>query len=119
VTAGRDAVVKVSSSLAVRCAFLTYRLPTDWYLPATEPRGLVWAQHGFVESRKVWADFAVRAARAGFLVVAPTLPTADLFGGTVQNLGNNTLFLGMSPRCSIPRRPTAAACPETMAAARP
>jgi hypothetical protein len=35
-----------------------------------------------------------RAARAGFLVVAPTLPTADQFGGTVQNLGNNTRSLG-------------------------
>ncbi len=92
-TAGRGEVVKVSTSLAVRCAFLTYRLPTDWYFPAGEPRGLVWAQHGFVESRKVWTEFATRAAQAGFLVVAPTLPTADLFGCTVQNLGNNPRFL--------------------------
>ena len=96
-TAGRGevvgGVVKVSTSLAVRCAFLTYRLPTDWYFPAGEPRGLVWAQHGFVETRKVWTEFATRVARAGFLVVAPTLPTADLFGCTVQNVGNNPRFL--------------------------
>jgi len=93
VTAGGGEVVKVSTSLAVRCAFLTYRLPTDWYFPVGDPHGLVWAQHGFVESRKVWTEFATRAARAGFLVVAPTLPTADLFGCTVQNLGNNPRFL--------------------------
>ena len=94
VTAGRGEVVEVSTSLTVRCAFLTYRLPADWYFPVGEPRALVWAQHGFAQSRKVWTDFATRAARAGFLVVAPTLPTADLFGCTVQNLGNNTRFLG-------------------------
>ena len=92
-TAGGGEVVTVSTSLAVRCAFLTYRLPTDWYFPVGDPHGLVWAQHGFVESRKVWTEFATRAARAGFLVVALTLPTADLFGCTVQNLGNNPRFL--------------------------
>lgn len=87
-TAGEDAAVRVSTTSAVRCTFPTCRLRTDWHLPAGEPRGLIWSltattgsrQHGFVESRKVWTQFATRAVGAGFLVVAPTLPVADLFG---------------------------------------
>jgi hypothetical protein len=38
-------------------------------------------------------DFATSAAAAGFVVFAPTLPTANLFGCTVQSLGDNTRFL--------------------------
>lgn len=88
-------VAKASTTTAVRCAFRTYNLPTDWYLPPPEtaPIGLLYAQHGFAESRADWTEFATAAAAAGFVVFAPTLPTADLFGCTVQNLGNNTRFL--------------------------
>ena len=89
-------VATASSTTAVRCAFRTYNLPTDWYLPspATPPVGLLYAQHGFAESKADFSEFASAAAAAGFVVFVPTLPTADLFGCTVQNLGNNTRFLG-------------------------
>jgi acetyl esterase/lipase len=88
-------VATASSTTAVRCAFRTYNLPTDWYLPspAAPPVGLLYAQHGFAESRADFSEFATAAAAAGFVVFVPTLPTADLFGCTVQNLGNNTRFL--------------------------
>jgi hypothetical protein len=85
--------MRVSTTTAVSCAFRTYRLPTDWYLPSTAPIGLLYAQHGFVERKGAWTEFAGAAAEAGFVVFAPTLPSADLFGCTVQNLGNNSAFL--------------------------
>ncbi len=89
--------IRVTTATAVRCAFLTHRVPTDWYLPAAganpRPRGLIWLQHGFTESKADWADFATMLAADGFLVFVTTLPSADLFGCTVQNLGNNTRFL--------------------------
>jgi len=44
------AVARVSNTVDARCSFLTYRQPSDWYLPAGEPRGLVWLQHGFSRS---------------------------------------------------------------------
>lgn len=94
-SSGTMDVATASSTTAVRCAFRTYNLPTDWYLPspATPPVGLLYAQHGFAESRADFSEFAAAAAAAGFVVFVPTLPTADLFGCTVQNLGNNTRFL--------------------------
>jgi hypothetical protein len=39
------------------------------------------------------ADLARHYSAAGFLVFAPTLPSADIYGCTVENLGNNTAFL--------------------------
>ncbi len=85
--------IRVTTATAVRCAFLTHRVPTDWYLPTAGPRGLIWLQHGFTEAKSDWADFATMLAADGFLVFVTTLPSADLFGCTVQNLGNNTRFL--------------------------
>lgn len=86
--------VKVTNTTSIRCAFSTYATPTDWYLPTTgTPRGLVWLQHGFTENKGHWASYAPKLAAAGYVVVATTLPTVDLFGCTVQNIGNNTGYL--------------------------
>ncbi|MFJ6797210.1 alpha/beta hydrolase [Streptomyces sp. NPDC091268] len=86
-------VVKVSNTVEVRCAFLVYKRAGDWYFPAGAPKGTVWLQHGFSRSNDHLEDIARRYAAAGFVVFAPTLPSADMFGCTVSNLGNNTAFL--------------------------
>lgn len=87
------APMRVTTTTSVPCAFWNQQLPTDWYLPAAAPIGLLYAQHGFAESKDDWVDFAMGAAGAGFVVFAPTLPTANLFGCTVQSTGSNTRFL--------------------------
>ncbi|MET0863270.1 MAG: hypothetical protein ABWZ98_02940 [Nakamurella sp.] len=91
---GAAAPVRVTTTTPVPCALWNQQLPTDWYLPTTAPIGLLYAQHGFAESKDDWVDFGMSAAAAGFVVVAPTLPSANLFGCTVQSLNNNTRFLG-------------------------
>ena len=86
--------VKVTNNTAIRCGFGTYSAPTDWYLPTSgTPKGLVWLQHGFTENKGHWASYAPTLAADGYVVMATTLPTANLFGCTVQNIGNNTGFL--------------------------
>ncbi|MET7425104.1 alpha/beta hydrolase [Dactylosporangium sp. NPDC005555] len=84
---------QVSNTTDVSCAGLTYRPATDWFLPAGTPKGLVYLQHGFSRSNGNMADLAGHYAAAGFVVFAPTLPSADIFGCTVSNLGNNAPFL--------------------------
>ena len=84
---------KVSGTVPIACASFTYDTPVDWYLPAGTPKGLVWMQHGFTETKADWTELATKAGTQGFAVMATTLPTADLFGCTVQNLGNNTAYL--------------------------
>ncbi|MFJ7270362.1 alpha/beta hydrolase [Streptomyces sp. NPDC099050] len=86
-------VVKVSNTVDVRCAFLIYKRSGDWYFPAGAPKGTVWLQHGFSRANDHLEDVARRYAAAGFLVFAPTLPSSDIFGCTVSNIGNNTAFL--------------------------
>ncbi|MFG2972457.1 alpha/beta hydrolase [Streptomyces sp. NPDC048331] len=86
-------VVKVSNTVEVRCAFLVYKRAGDWYFPAGAPKGTVWLQHGFSRANDHLEDLARRYAAAGFVVFAPTLPSSDMFGCTVSNLGNNTAFL--------------------------
>jgi dienelactone hydrolase len=85
---------EVSNTVDVPCGFLTYHPAADWYFPATSsPKALVYLQHGFSRSNGNMQDLAEHYAAAGFLVFAPTLPSADLYGCTVNNLGNNTPFL--------------------------
>ena len=84
---------KVGGTLDVRCGPSTKALPVDWYFPVGAPKGLVWLQHGFTESKDDWDSLARQASAGGLLVLATTLPSADVFGCTVQNLGNNTAFL--------------------------
>lgn len=84
---------RVSNTVDVRCQFLTYTVETDWFFPAGTPRALVWLQHGFTEENGNWDETARKLAESGYLAMATTLPTADIFGCTVQNIGNNTPFL--------------------------
>ena len=86
-------VTKVQNTVDVPCAFLNYTVETDWYFPAGTPRALVWLQHGFTEENGNWEETARKLAESGYLAMATTMPTADLFGCTVQNIGNNTPWL--------------------------
>ncbi len=81
------------ATTAVTCAHFPHPVPAAWYFPPTAPLGLVWMQHGFVEDKQVWSALAPQVASRGYLVVATTLPRVNLFGCTVENLGNNTGFL--------------------------
>jgi pimeloyl-ACP methyl ester carboxylesterase len=86
-------VVEVSNTVDIRCAFFVSKADVDWYFPTGTPRGLVYLQHGFSRSNGNLQDLAEHYATAGFVVFAPTLPSASLFGCTVNNIGNNTEYL--------------------------
>lgn len=88
-----NAVTKVENTVEIRCAFTMLRQSSDWYFPSGTPKALLWLQHGFAGSNDAMAHTATKFADQGSLVFAPTLPTANLFGCTVQNIGNNTDFL--------------------------
>ncbi|NKZ07600.1 hypothetical protein [Actinomadura latina] len=90
----RADVTRVQTTVEIRCAFTILDQSADWYFPSGTPQGLVWLQHGFARSNGNVADLASAYAAAGYLVFAPTLPTANIFGCTLENLGNNTGFLG-------------------------
>ncbi|WP_194818194.1 alpha/beta hydrolase [Nocardia sp. XZ_19_385] len=93
-SAGADvAVTKVSNKVEVRCAFTTLKQSSDWYFPSGTPKALLWLQHGFAGANDAMDDTARKFAAQGFLVFAPTLPTSNLLGCTLENLGNNTNFL--------------------------
>ncbi|MFB7719709.1 MULTISPECIES: hypothetical protein [unclassified Nocardia] len=93
-TAHADAAItKVSNKVDIRCAFSTLHQSSDWYFPAGTPKALLWLQHGFASSNDSVDDSARKFAAQGFLVFAPTLPTANILGCTLENLGNNTDFL--------------------------
>lgn len=87
-------VTKVANTVDVGCGFGTKKVPTDWFVPSGTPKGLVWLQHGFTEENANFDEFGRKLALDGFLAMATTLPTIDLQGCTVQNIGNNTAFLG-------------------------
>lgn len=84
---------EADSTTEVACASTTQAVPTTWYFPSTTPVGLVWLQHGFVEGKKVWSAFGPELAGSGYLVVATTLPTVNIFGCTVEHLIDNRGFL--------------------------
>ncbi|UGY91937.1 hypothetical protein [Streptomyces gobiensis] len=89
-------VTKASTTVDVSCAVFTYRQSADWYFPSGAsgaPKGLIWLQHGFARANDHMTDLAGRYAAAGYLVFAPTLRSADIFGCTLQNIGNNKPFL--------------------------
>ncbi|WP_207947122.1 hypothetical protein [Actinomadura sp. 7K507] len=88
------AVTRVQTTVEIRCAFTMLNQSADWYFPSGTPKGLVWLQHGFVRANDHVADLAGEYASEGYLVFAPTLPSAHIFGCTLQNIGNNTDFLG-------------------------
>ncbi|MGC4985402.1 hypothetical protein ACLQ18_33000 [Streptomyces sp. DT193] len=86
-------VTRESTTVDVSCAAFTYHQSADWYFPSGTPSGLIWLQHGFARANDHVRDLAEHYAAAGYLVFAPTLPSADLFGCTLPNLGNNKPFL--------------------------
>jgi dienelactone hydrolase len=62
-------------------------------IPAGTPKGLIWVQHGFLRSGSNIADLASKYAAQGYIAFAPTLPTANIYGCTLEDIGNNTDFL--------------------------
>ncbi|MEC3957751.1 hypothetical protein VMT65_32280 [Nocardia sp. CDC153] len=93
-TATADTAVGfVANTVDIRCAFTTLHQSSNWYFPSGTPKALVWLQHGFASANDSVDDTARKFAARGFLVFAPTLPTANIFGCTLENLGNNTDFL--------------------------
>ncbi|MGW4247756.1 alpha/beta hydrolase [Nocardia sp. NPDC004722] len=88
-----SAVAFVANTVDIRCAFTTLHQSSNWYFPSGTPKALVWLQHGFASANDSVDDTARKFAAQGFLVFAPTLPTANFFGCTLENLGNNTDFL--------------------------
>ncbi len=86
-------VTKVENKVDIRCAFSSLHQSSAWYFPGGDPKGLLWLQHGFASANDSVDDTARKFAAQGFLVFAPTLPTANILGCTLENLGNNTDFL--------------------------
>ena len=103
---------QVTNTVDVKCATTTKAVPTDWYFPVGTPKALVWLQHGFTESKDDWNETGRKAADAGFVVMATTLPTADMFGCTVENAAStaSTASSTGSRRSRTPR-PTAPTSP--------
>ncbi|WP_084522559.1 alpha/beta hydrolase [Nocardia inohanensis] len=91
--AADTAVTKIENKVDIRCSFTTLHQSSAWYFPGENPKAMVWLQHGFASSNDSVDDTARKFAAQGFLVFAPTLPTANLLGCTLENLGNNTDFL--------------------------
>ncbi|MFI6962791.1 hypothetical protein [Streptomyces sp. NPDC050255] len=91
--AAATGVTSASTDVDVSCAAFTYHPDADWYFPSGAAKGLIWLQHGFVRSGANMADLANHYAAAGYVVFVPTLPSADIFGCTLQNIGNNKPFL--------------------------
>ncbi|WP_327146156.1 hypothetical protein [Nocardia sp. NBC_01327] len=84
---------RLPGTVEIPCAASTLHQSADWYLPAGQPRALVWVQHGFARDNDNIAALAETLADAGYLVFAPSLPFLNLSGCTLQNLGDNTPFL--------------------------
>lgn len=78
------------SDARIHCGLRTRRVPLLWWVPEGQARSLVVVQHGFARRGDRMADLCDHLARAGHLVVAPSLPSAGVLGFTVGNLGNNT-----------------------------
>ncbi|MFI6866070.1 alpha/beta hydrolase [Nocardia sp. NPDC050406] len=80
-------------SIEIPCATRVLEQSADWYLPAGEPLGLVWIQHGFARANANVSALATLFSEAGYLVFAPSLPFMNFEGCTLQNLGDNSAFL--------------------------
>jgi hypothetical protein len=89
--------VSAPATVQVLCGANTIAVPVTWYFPVAQPApGLVWLQHGFFRTKENVADLASEFARAGFVVVTPTIAslqpscTFNDVTGFVPNLA--TLF---------------------------
>ncbi|MBF6181631.1 alpha/beta hydrolase [Nocardia otitidiscaviarum] len=85
---------RVPETVDIACGDAVRHLNADWYLPDGPAGGLIWLQHGFARSNANVASLAEHFAAAGYVVFAPSLPFMDPAGCTLQNLGDNTGFLG-------------------------
>ncbi|WP_280218243.1 alpha/beta hydrolase [Nocardia neocaledoniensis] len=85
---------RISGTIDIPCAADVVRRDAEWHLPVGVPRGLVWLQHGFARGGAHLSDLAADFAERGYLVFAPSLPFLEVRGCTLQNLGDNTGFLG-------------------------
>lgn len=88
-----EPVTHAAHSIDIPCRTAVLHQPSDWFIPAGTPKGLIWLQHGFARTNTNVADLASRFAEAGYLVFTPALPFMDLNGCTLQNLTGNREFL--------------------------
>ncbi|KAH8660058.1 hypothetical protein BX600DRAFT_53416 [Xylariales sp. PMI_506] len=93
-TVTRDVgVTEVQTTVDITCAFSTITQDAWWFLPDGTPKGLIWLQHGFLRSGSNVADLAGQYAAQGYIAFTPTIPTGNIFGCTLENIGNNDPFL--------------------------
>jgi hypothetical protein len=69
--------VSADATVPVACGASRTELPATWFFPGggASAFGLVWLQHGFFRQDSVVADLASKLARAGLIVVTPTIPS--------------------------------------------
>ncbi|WP_280503978.1 hypothetical protein [Nocardia farcinica] len=89
-----EPITRVDSTVDIPCRGAVQHRNASWHIPAGEPEGLVWLQHGCARTEAHVADLAARLAEAGHLVFTPGLPFLDPNGCTLQNLTGNRDFLG-------------------------
>ncbi|MBR7191502.1 MULTISPECIES: alpha/beta hydrolase [unclassified Gordonia (in: high G+C Gram-positive bacteria)] len=81
------------SDIATECAGKPVRVAARWYFPPGEPSAIVWLQHGFSRTAANLDAMARAYAKAGFLVVSPTLDSVNLGGCAVAyNIADNAAF---------------------------
>ncbi|WP_067860880.1 alpha/beta hydrolase [Nocardia shimofusensis] len=88
-----EPVTQAGHTIEIPCRTAILRQPSEWFIPASAPKGLIWLQHGFARTDDHVSDLATHFAEAGYLVFTPTLPFIDLDGCTLQNLTGNREFL--------------------------
>jgi hypothetical protein len=93
-TLARDVPVsRFDTTVDIGCFSTTLTQDASWYLPAGDVQGLVWVQHGFARTGDNVADLATHFAAQGYIAFAPSLPTINVLGCTLENLGDNDDFL--------------------------
>jgi len=88
-----ESVTHAGHTIGIPCRTAVLQQPSDWFIPAGTPKGLIWLQHGFARTNANVSDLATRFAEVGYLVFTPALPFMDLNGCTLQNLTGNREFL--------------------------
>ncbi len=79
--------------IEIACGSGVLHQDSEWFLPAGQPKALLWLQHGFARTDRNVAELAESFAEAGYAVFTPSLPFFDLDGCTLQNLTGNRPFL--------------------------
>ncbi|KAH8678414.1 hypothetical protein BX600DRAFT_431693 [Xylariales sp. PMI_506] len=86
-------VTQIQTTLEIPCPRTVLTRDTWWYIPDGTHKGLIWLQHGFARGGAHLTDLARRFSAEGFIVLTPSIPSANIFGYTLENLGNNHIFL--------------------------